>query len=147
MIGFIGTSVKISLNIINIELLPIYIIYSSLLHTHYVSHFPLIVSWQQISTQKLSFQITLKSSWSSSPLLILSLKFAVWLESPDPNSKLKSGPVLSTELPKSQPESESVSDLLYDWRFTACQFVLAIRSLRLTTNNVSDWTLEVIRLM
>jgi hypothetical protein len=31
--------------------------------------------------------------------------------------------------------SESESELLYDWRFTANQFVLAISPLRLTTNN------------
>jgi hypothetical protein len=32
-------------------------------------------------------------------------------------------------------ESESESELLYDWRFTANQLVLAPRSFRLTTNN------------
>jgi hypothetical protein len=37
----------------------------------------------------------------------------------------------------SRPESESESELLYDWRFTSNQFPLAPRPLRLTTSNIS----------
>jgi hypothetical protein len=36
---------------------------------------------------------------------------------------------------KTESESESESQLLYDWRFTAHQFVLATSPLRLTTSN------------
>jgi hypothetical protein len=38
-------------------------------------------------------------------------------------------------LPKMPAESESESELRYDWRFTAHQFVLATSPLRLTTSN------------
>jgi hypothetical protein len=40
---------------------------------------------------------------------------------------------LTTELSKSKSKSKSKSELLYDWRFTANQFVLASSPLRLTT--------------
>jgi hypothetical protein len=40
-----------------------------------------------------------------------------------------------------------VSDLLYDWRFAANQFVLATSPLRLTTSTFFTWTLAVIVLM
>jgi hypothetical protein len=46
------------------------------------------------------------------------------------------------------PESESKSELLYYWRFTANEFVLVTSSLRLMTSNfISNWSLAVIVLM
>jgi hypothetical protein len=60
MIGFISTSVISSL--LNTALSLIYTLSSPPLHTHYDSQFPLDVSWQRISTQKLAIQITMKSS-------------------------------------------------------------------------------------
>jgi hypothetical protein len=48
----------------------------------------LSVSCQQILTQERSLQITMKSSSTKSPMLILSLKFVVRLESPGPSSQL-----------------------------------------------------------
>jgi hypothetical protein len=47
---------------INTALLLIYTIYSSLLHTHKDSEFPLVVSQHRISAQKLVLPITMKSS-------------------------------------------------------------------------------------
>jgi hypothetical protein len=43
--------------------------------------------------------------------------------------------------------SESESELLYDWRFTANQFILASRPLRPTPSIFFNWTLTVIALM
>jgi hypothetical protein len=62
MIGFIGASLQLLLVKINAALSLIYTFSSSPLHTHYESQSPLVVSWQRISTQKLSLQISMKSS-------------------------------------------------------------------------------------
>jgi hypothetical protein len=56
MIGFISISVTI-----NRALSLIYTFSSPPLHTHQDSQFPLLVSCQRISTQKLALQITMKS--------------------------------------------------------------------------------------
>lgn len=74
MIGFISTSITLSLLIIiNTILSVIYTIYSSLLH----SPSSLFISWQWLSTQKLMLQITMRSScyfvFSHSVLLCPSL--------------------------------------------------------------------------
>jgi hypothetical protein len=44
-------------------------------------------------------------------------------------------------------KSKSKSELLYDWRFTTNQFVLALSPLRPTTKFFFNWTLAVIVLM
>jgi hypothetical protein len=51
------------------------------------------------------------------------------------------------QLPASQFSSVSESELLYDWRFTANQFVLAPSPLRPTTRYFFNWTLTIIILM
>jgi hypothetical protein len=49
---------------------------------------------------------------------------------------------------KSKSKSKSESKLLYDWRFTANQFVLASSPLRLTTSDFFfNWTFVVVVLM
>jgi hypothetical protein len=47
-------------------------------------------------------------------------------------------------IPVIPSRSESESELLYDWRFTTNQFVLATSPVRLTTNTFFNWTLVVI---
>jgi hypothetical protein len=47
---------------INTQLSLIYTIHSSPLHTHYDSQSSLVVPWQRILTQTLTFQLTMKSS-------------------------------------------------------------------------------------
>jgi hypothetical protein len=49
--------------------------------------------------------------------------------------------------PDSKLIQESESELLYDWRFTANQFILASSPLRLTTTFFFNGTLAVIILM
>jgi hypothetical protein len=80
MIGFIDAFFVQSLLItINAALLLIYTLSSSHLHEPYDSQFPLIVSWQRISTQKLSLQITTNSIILVLDSVLLCTNYAVWV--------------------------------------------------------------------
>jgi hypothetical protein len=61
MIGFISILVTSSFKHLNTTLSLIHTISSSPLYTHYDTPSSLVISWQRISSQKLSLQITMKS--------------------------------------------------------------------------------------
>jgi hypothetical protein len=67
MIGFIATSVTSSFNRTYYSAIADYTLSSPPLHTHQDSQSLLVVFWQRISTEKLTLQITVKSSPLQSP--------------------------------------------------------------------------------
>jgi hypothetical protein len=90
----------------------------------YITKLPLRVIQSQHDSQTCSVSVL------PSVQLYLKQRFGEWIMSPSSGKNL-----LSLAQSQSPDTSKSESELLYDWRFTADQFVLATNSLRLTTTN------------
>jgi hypothetical protein len=122
----------------NTALSLIYTFYSSPLHTHKCSQSSLVVSWQRIYN---SLTVTAAHTKSSFHILIPFLPSL--LNHPRLPSQETSSIRWIYILPES--ESESESELLNDWWFTANQFILAPSPMRPTTSiSFFNWTLAVI---